>query len=460
MTRATRHRSWRRPLPAGLALTGGAHAASRIDFLADKTWVDDEGARHVEQRIFDAVFDMIGRSRRFVLLDFFLYNDFQGRHPETTRLLSSELTERLVRQKSDHPGLRAIVITDPINTVYGSLPSAQFERLRRAGIDVVFTDLTKLRDPNPLYSFFWRLLIRPLGNSTHGWMPSPIGGNRKVTVRSYLDAINFKANHRKTVIADCGGDWQAIVTSANPHDASSAHANVALRFGGRAVCDLLASENAVLRFSGMEPVELAIECDRQSDAHTVQVLTESAIKAAAIRMIETSRRSERLSVSTFYLSDRAVVTALKEARHRGVALRLLLDPNKDAFGNPKFGIPNRQVADELSREGVEIRWAHTHGEQSHTKMMLKEPMSGDAELLAGSANLTRRNLDDFNLETSVLVRADPSSKVFRDAKIGFDLLWYGQPGRHFSVPYEHYRTRSIIRKWLYRFMEASGFCTW
>jgi len=460
MSRALRQRFFRRSLPAGLAFAGGARPASLIEFLTDKTWVDDDGGRHVEQQIFDAAFEMIDRSRRLLLLDFFLYNDFQGRNPENTRLLSAELTDRLVRQKTDHPAMRVMLITDPINTVYGSLPSAQFERLRQAGIDVVVTDLRKLRDPNPLYSLVWRLLFRPLGNSTRGWVPSPIGGDRKVTLRSYLEAFNFKANHRKTIIADCGGDWRALVTSANPHDASSAHTNVAVRFGGRAVRDLLDSENAVLRFCGRKPIEVAIETVPQSEAATVQVLTESAIKNAALRMIETSRRSERLSVSTFYLSDRTVVKALEDAQHRGVALRLLLDPNKDAFGNPKFGIPNRQVAEELAREGVEIRWAHTHGEQCHTKMILKEPLSGNAAFLVGSANLTRRNLDDFNLETSVLVRANASAKVFRDAKISFDLLWYGQPGRHYSVSYEHYRARSSLRKWLYRMLEATGFCTW
>lgn len=460
MSGPTRQRVWHRALPAGLAHTGGAHPTSLIEFLADKTWVDDEGVRHVEQEIFDTAFRMIERSRRLLLLDFFLYNDFQGKNPETTRLLSAELTERLLEQKANYPDMRIVLVTDPINTIYGSLRSAQFERLRQARIEVLLTDLRKLRDPNPLYSFVWRLLFRPLGKSTRGWVPSPIGGSRKVTLRSYLEAFNFKANHRKTIIADCGGDWQALVTSANPHDASSAHTNIALRFGGRAVRDLLVSENAVLRLSGREPVDVAIETPPQTEAATVQILTESAIKVAALRMIETTRRSERLSVATFYLSDRRVVTALRDAEHRGVALRLLLDPNKDAFGNPKFGIPNRQVADELVREGVEIRWAHTHGEQCHTKMILKEPMSGDAELLAGSANLTRRNLDDFNLETSVLVRAAPSTKVFRDAKFHFDLLWYGQSGRIFSVPYEHYQARSVIKKGLYRFMEASGFSTW
>lgn len=459
-TSSYRRRFWHRPLPPGLCYAGGMHATSTAEFIADKTWVDGNGDRRSDQAIFDTVFDMIERSRRLLVLDLFLYNDFQGTHRETTRLLSGELTERLCRRKAAHPALRIVLITDPINTVYGSLPSAQFERLREAGVEVVLTDLTKLRDPNPLYSFFWRYLVRPFGNSPGGRVPSPFDGDHRVTLRSYLAAFNFKANHRKTVIADCGDDWQALVTSANPHDASSAHTNIAVRFGGGAVADLLASENAVLAFSGRDPVDVEIATPPQAPGTTVQVLTEAAIKDAALEMICALKRNERLSVSTFYLSDRDVVKALKGAQHRGVALRLLLDPNKDAFGNPKFGIPNRQVAHELVAEGVQIRWMHTHGEQCHTKMILSESMSGEGQLLAGSANLTRRNLDNFNLETSVRVRADAAAKVIRDARFHFDLLWYGQPDRRFSVPYEHYAEHSRLKRLLYRVMEAAGFSTW
>ena len=454
-----RRRFWHRPLAPGLSFTGEVHNAGAVRFLADKTWVNDAGDRFSRQHIFDAVFDMIERSRRFLLIDMFLYNDFQGKEQETTRLLSGELTEALVRHRARHPDMKIIVITDPINTVYGSLPSAQFDRLRDADIDVVITDLTRLRDPNPFYSLFWRAFVRPFGNSTRGWIPSPIGGGRKVTLRSYLAAFNVKANHRKVVIADSGDDWCALVTSANPHDASSAHTNVAISFTGPAVWDLLQSENAVLELSGHDAVEPDMRSSQQAPGTTVQVLTERAIKIAALRLIRQCRRNERLRVATFYLSDRDIIRALIEARRRRVALRLLLDPNKDAFGNPKFGIPNRAVAQELHRAGVDIRWVHTHGEQCHTKMLLREDMSGEAVILLGSANLTRRNLDNFNLETNVLVRTQAAASLFKDAKFHFDLLWNNQPGRVFSVPYEHYRNRSAIKPWLSRFMEASGFST-
>lgn len=455
----SKRRFWHRALPQGLSHAGGMHDATKVEFLADKTWVDDRGARHSEQQIFDAAFAIISRSRKFLLLDMFLYNDFQGKEQETTRLLSGELTDILAEHKAEHPDMTIIVITDPINVVYGSLPSAQFTRLRECGIDVVITDLTKLRDSNPFYSVFWRLLARPFGNSTGGPLRNPFGGQGKVTLRSYLEMFNFKANHRKVLIADDGDDWRGLVTSANPHDASSAHTNVAVSFSGAGVRDLLKTENAVLAMSGTKPADVEIDPPAQAPGTSVQILTERAIKDAALNLIERCRRNERLGVATFYLADRDIIAALKRARHRDVALRLLLDPNKDAFGHNKGGIPNRQVAHELTLEGVELRWIHTHGEQCHTKMMISEDMSGNAMVLLGSANLTRRNLEDLNLETNVLVRTPASSRVFKDAKFHFDLLWYNQPGRVFSVPYDDYRDETAWKKLLYRFMEAAGFST-
>ena len=459
MSERIRRRFWHRPVAAGLCYTGDVHSTGAVEFLADTTWVDDAGRRHSEQQIFDAVFEMIDRARRFLLLDMFLYNDFQGNVPETTRLLSGELTDALVRQKTRHPSLRAIVVTDPINVVYGSLVSPQFERLRQVGIDVVMTDLTKLRDPNPFYSIFWRGLIRPFGNSTRGWIRSPIGGGSKVTLRSYFAGFNVKANHRKVAIADDDGGWCGLVTSANPHDASSAHTNAGIRFTGPAVADLLESENAVLSLSGSSVADPGIRPAREAGDATVQVLTERAIKTAALRLIDECPVGGLLRVAMFYLSDRDVIEALLNAQRRQVGIRLLLDPNKDAFGNPKFGIPNRAVAETLVREGAEVRWAHTHGEQCHIKMLLSENSSGKAAILLGSANMTRRNLENFNLETDVLVRAPASSAVCGEARSLFDLLWENRPGRIHSVPYEHYRNASLLRPWLSRFMEATGFST-
>jgi hypothetical protein len=446
-------------MPAGFCFAGGVHDASRVTFLSDKTWVDPRGIRHTEQQIFDAVFDAIRGARKFVLLDMFYYNDFQRGKPDTTRLLSSELTDVLLQQKKTCPDMTIVVITDPINTVYGSLRSAQFALLHDAGIPVVFTDLSRLRDSNPTYSVFWRLFVEPLGNSEGGFLPNPFDPRSRATFRSYLALLNYKANHRKVLVADDGDDLVGIVSSANPQDASGANSNVAIRFTGPAAEDLLASENAVLHLSGEKPVEPPVTAREQLSGVTVQILTERAVKTEVLRITDETQPGDRIDLAMFFLSDRDVIAALIGARRRGVSIRVLLDPNKDSFGHRKYGIPNRPVAAELVKAGIDVCWGDTHGEQCHAKMMLVETTSGQGLLLLGSANMTRRNLDNFNLETSALVRASSDSEVLAGARRHFDLLWNNTDERIFSAPYEDYRNESVVRKWLYRFMEASGWST-
>ena len=66
------------------------------------------------------------------------------------------------------------------------------------GVNVIVTDLVKLRDSNPIYSAVWRSFIRWFGNSAEGgWLPHPFSdAEEQVTARSYLTMVNFKANHR------------------------------------------------------------------------------------------------------------------------------------------------------------------------------------------------------------------------------------------------------------------------
>lgn len=446
-------------LPKDISYLGQPRPVQNIAFLADKTYIDAQGKRRVEQEIFDEVFAMIGKAQRFILVDMFLYNDFQGPVKETTRALSAELTAKLIRQKKRYPEMQVIVISDPINNVYGGLPSGQFAQLRAAGIDVVITDLNKLPDSMPFYSAFWRLFIKPWGNNPGGrLLPNPFGEGR-VSARSYLKLLNFKANHRKVIITDQGNEFTGLVTSANPHDGSSAHRNVAVRFNGPAVNDLLNTEKAVLAFSGATLPEISLPVTQQATATTIQVLTEGKIKAVLLETLQNTRPGDRVDLSMFYLSDRDVVGALKQLHRRKVIIRILLDPNKDAFGISKNGIPNRQVAHELHQLGIPVRWCDTHGEQCHAKMLISNYQNGSAVILLGSANFTRRNLDDLNLETDVAVRGSQNTAFFSNAQAHFDLVWNNQPGKHFSTDYEKYADKSLLKQGLYRIMESTGIGT-
>ena len=147
------------------------------------------------------------------------------------------------------------------------------------------------------------------------------------------------------------------------------------------------------------------------------------------------------------------------ARERGVRVRLLLDPNKDAFGRKKNGMPNRQVAWELHDAGVDIRWCATHGEQCHTKMLLRYGDDGaerPAVLIAGSANFTRRNLDNLNLESSVRVLAKTDHALMVDARSAFARRWDNHDGEKHSTDYGVYADEATWKYWVYRVMEFTG----
>jgi len=457
-----------KPLPAGLSVAAPLREAQRVRFLADVTFVDAAGQRHSEQAIFDEAFAMIAQARKLIVIDMFLFNEQAGASSEPLRRLSGELTQTLLQRLRAQPDLLVVVITDPVNTVYGGQPAPHLEALQRAGAQVVTTDLAALRASNPLWSGAWQLCCRWLGNDPGpGWLPNPLGAG-KTTLRSWLALPNFSANHRKTLVVDEGDGFAALVTSANPHDASSAHGNVALRFSGTAALDVLETEWAVLAFSDPKAAELGALMRRakawshapDAEAPRVQVLTEAKIRDALVGAIDSAQSGEQLDVAVFYLAHRGVIEALRAAQARGVELRVLLDPNRDAFGREKNGVPNRPVARELVAAGIPVRWCDTHGEQCHAKLLLKRRRDGQAELIVGSANFTRRNLDDLNLETSVRLIASGDADPIRQASQWFESQWSNAPQRGFSVPYDTYADASWLKRVQYRIGEAFGLSTW
>jgi hypothetical protein len=452
-----------KPLPPGIARPWPLRSAEQVELLTDVTWVDANRQGHSEQQVFDETLRLIGQARRGVVADLFLFNDFGGDAASPHhRRLSSELSAALIARKRAVPQLQAVLITDPINTVYGGLESPQLQALRAAGVEVVITDLRRLRTPNPAWSGLWQLCCAWAGNDAQGgWLANPFGPG-KVTLRSWLALFNLNANHRKTLVVDEGDDWTALISSANPHDGSSRHGNIALRFRGAAALDVLMSERAVVAMSrGRWPPGLPVAAAPASIVNTtsaprVQLLTEARIRDALLAAIDGARGGDRIDIAVFYFSHRGLVNAVIAAHKRGVGVRVLLDPNEDAFGRKKDGVPNRQVASELHAAGVPLRWCDTHGEQCHAKLLLRTARDGRIELIAGSANYTRRNLDDYNLETSARVVAESDAPVARRAAAYFEQSWGNGDGRGISVDYPRYADESGWRKLWYRFGEASG----
>src|SRR5699024_8469895 len=86
--------------------------------------------------------------------------------------------------------------------------------------------------------------------------------------------------------------------------------------------------------------------------------------------INLAEKGDTVWSGMFYIANRSIIDALHDASNRGVSIRLILDPNKAAFGNQKVGLPNLPIAAELIKDkGISIRWYKTEDEQYHTKLL-------------------------------------------------------------------------------------------
>jgi phosphatidylserine/phosphatidylglycerophosphate/cardiolipin synthase-like enzyme len=466
-------------LPEGAHIESAWQAVPTQDvaFIADITTADAYGRPILSQAIFDEVLRIVRSARQILVLDYFLFNSHRGTDEADApaRALSRELRDALLERLQAEPDMRVLFITDPVNDVYGGEPSADLALLRAGGVQVVVTDLDRLRDSNFLYSGLWRLGMAWWSGDGRGegWLPNPLNAaGEPITLRAWGRLANFKANHRKVIVGDDGGDGLVgIVTSGNPHDASSAHSNVALKLSGMALAPLLASEVSLARSFGWKgEIELpeapaaAAPLEPVSDATAhVRILTEGGIRDALFERIESSANGEFIDIAMFYISDRGIVEALLAASRRGVAVRLILDPNKDAFGREKSGIPNRPVASELvsaSDGAVRVRWYRTHGEQFHTKLVM---IYGRDRLWLslGSANFTRRNLADYNLEANVALDVTRSSALALQVVEYFETLWENRAplGIEYTADFGVYADPAQTHYWLYRVMESTGLST-
>ena len=476
----------------------GAHCESEwyamnesdVELLIDSTaWDPRKEERVIKQEIFDELLDMIERADRFIVLDFFLWNHFQGTIPEDHRRLSTELALALVKKKQSNPNLPVLVLTDPINRIYGDMAPSFFEEMKEAGVEVVYTYLWGLPDSNWIYGTNARFYSRLVPNTDKegSFVNKPMVSNPfivdgpKISLKQAGNLLFFKANHRKVAVTCSHSEGlDLLVCSFNPADGSSAHSNVAARIRGPIALEALESELQLIRWShesaypdsllpkAIDQIEsIASQLPRNAGGGSVKAkwITEEAIRETLIRMLNEATAGDDVMIALFYLSDRGVVEAIKQAARNGAKVRMVLDANRDAFGRKKNGIPNRTVAAELRKLGADynlsILWADTHGEQFHTKILaIHNPLTGKNQLCLGSANWTRRNLADLNLEANVLI--DGSELSMQQFKSYFEVIWNNSDGLQYTLDFSAWEEtgwKGKAKGLLYRFQEWSGLCT-
>jgi phosphatidylserine/phosphatidylglycerophosphate/cardiolipin synthase-like enzyme len=471
-----------KPLPPGVRTHSAWHSMPTQDvtFIADITTADAYGRSVSSQAIFDETLKIVRTARQFLVLDYFMFNNRHGDLDPTSPLLkplSEQLRDALIERRQELPDLKVLFITDPINELYGATPSPDLRLLRAAGIDVVITQLDSLRDSNNLYSSAWRLAINWWHPSTEGEgsLPNPLDdSNTPLPFGAWARLINFKANQRKVIIGDDGkGGLVGIIGSANPHDAGGADSNVAARVTGPVLRSLLESELSIAQLSGWNgsvgPLPQASGANEEPGSEgdvlsgksaRVQTLTEGSIREALLEHIDGAVKGDSIDIAMFHVADRDVVDALLRASRRGVNVRLILDPNKDAYGHTTSGLPNQPAASELVSEsdgGIHVRWYRTHGERFHTKLvMIYGPQR--LWLTLGSANLTRRNLLDYNLEANLAIEVARGSPLALQTLEYFDTLWSNRAslGIEYTADFAAYADPAQGRYWFYRFLEGTG----
>jgi PLD-like domain len=398
-----------KPLPPGTHTVSQTSRLSEadVDFLYEYPPRQDALAREAST---------IDRAEQLIVLD---------RSP-----VRRELAGHLLARKRAHPHLKIVLVTDPGNEAFGGTPAPILASLEQAGIIVARARLDRLRDSNPLYSGLWRLLF--------SWWSNPFDEPPgRVTLRAWSRMQNSKADQRQLVVADDGaGGWTAVVSPVG------ARAGLILR--GSLARAMIASELQIAAWStdddripATPPMDLG-----GVGSIDARFLTEGGIESALLDAIAAAGMDDAICIAVDNLSDRRLIAAALHAAARGARVQLLLARNR---------MPNRAVAGEVLRGGggrIEVRW-YQDPAAPHPKLLIVRHRT-DLWMNWGSANFTRRNLGDLNLEASVELRMPARSAPARAVSDYFAKAWVGAAADIDGAE------ESAAGYWHYRLAEATG----
>jgi PLD-like domain len=470
-------------LPQGVPIAGPWQPlpAGQIRFLRDLSAADASGAPLRERQIDASLEAMIAQARDIIVLDTGVFGDLPAAGPHASRLraaptVAAALTDSLLHARQLQPNLQILLLIDPVSIDLSVAPGL-IERLRAAGLNVVPVDTQGLRSANAPFVALWQMCCswwtRPQGD---GDWPNPIGiGPAGVSLGLWGRTAPFQRSHRQMLIADDGaGNLRGIIFSRPVTAEAALHSACALQLSGIALESALESELVTAQVSGWSGAaamqvrsQRLFEHQRQAslstplpDAARVRVASEQMMSDQLASLIAGAGQHDSIDIAALYLSQRELIHALIDAAHRGAAVRILMDPNKDGYGYERSGQPNRVVASELvagSDGAIRVRWYRTHGEQfSPGYLMIR-----DAEhtwLFVGTSELSRRDLNDFNLAAGFFAELPPVSGAGHDALSWFDALWFNRVsgGVEYSTDADIYADASEVRYWQYRLMEAAG----
>jgi len=398
--------------PEGVDYESPVRDSKNVDFHYDLTYLDKDGNIKYDRKIWDATYEVVDNAKDYLVIEMFLFNDIYNKDVDKFPEFAKEYTRRLVKKKMENPNLKVYILSDENNDLYGAFEHPLITEMKNAGIDVIDVDIYKLKDTFPWYSSIWRSVIKPFGNPQgKGWITNFYGPMwPKLTLRNLFRALNVKADHRKIFL----NEDKVVIASANIHDPSYFHENVAISADGEITKDILRDLQLVAKFSGgnidvsseseaKKPVNIknfqaskikfkedeslksdlqkqveqieknkgnfvdkgtkefyetgeltknedVLQNDDPNNSYKVQFESEAKIGENLDKDIDSLKAGDEVLMGMYFLADRPVIDKLIKAANRGVKVRIIFDRSRDAFGMSTNGLPNKPVSKKLKKK--------------------------------------------------------------------------------------------------------------
>lgn len=505
--------------PLGINYESPIRETENAEFYYDLTYLDKDGNIQYDRNLWDATLKVVDNAKDYLIIEMFLFNDLYNKDKEHFPEFAKEYTERLVKKQEENPNLKVYILADENNNFYGAFEHPFIASMKNAGINVIIVDIFKLKDTFPWYSPFWRTFIKPMGNPQNkGWITNFYGDMwPKLTIRNLLRALNVKADHKKVFL----NEKEVVVSSANIHDPSYFHENIAIYTDGPIVKDVLHDLQLVAKFSDSEinvdgsnketksKIEMDLPdktkirkdtmnignledkkndmihleenindsqknekgekerlslnsgkneiTDTEGKTYKIQYLSEGAIGKYLDADIDSLKSGDELLMGMYFLADKGIIDRLIKAANRGVKIRMIFDRSRDAFGMSTNGLPNKPVSKKLKKKTkgkIEIKWYFTNNEQYHTKITLMKKTDGSVIINAGSANLIKKNIRGYIMDSNFRILTTQDSKISKDVYTYFDRLWENKDGL-FTINFDDEPTTSGFSDFMYKILDAT-----
>ena len=505
--------------PLGINYESPIRETENAEFHYDLTYLDKDGNIQYDRNLWDATLKVVDNAKDYLIIEMFLFNDLYNKDKEHFPEFAKKYTERLVKKQEENPNLKVYILADENNNFYGAFEHPFIASMKNAGINVIIVDIFKLKDTFPWYSPIWRTFIKPMGNPQNkGWITNFYGDMwPKLTIRNWLRALNVKADHKKVLL----NEKEAVVSSANIHDPSYFHENIAIYTDGPIVKDVLHDLQLIAKFSDSEinvdgsnketksKIEMDLPdktkirkdtmnigdledkkndmihleenindsqkneksekeslslnsgkneiTDTEGKTYKIQYLSEGAIGKYLDADIDSLKSGDELLMGMYFLADKGIIDRLIKAANRGVKIRIIFDRSRDAFGMSTNGLPNKPVSKKLKKKTkgkIEIKWYFTNNEQYHTKITLMKKTDGSVIINAGSANLIKKNIRGYIMDSNFRILTTQDSKISKDVYTYFDRLWENKDGL-FTINFDDEPTTSGFSDFMYKILDAT-----